>query len=160
IARKGTLFALLLTKLYLVLLIAGGISVLVVPWALPVPWYAAVLVFLVGLAGWGWLFGKRGLLCARAFEKTLFSAYGPATPLSAVRRENIDHVICATELRASQQVFFSGDFVWSYSLGHGRPGDLALARAVQASASFPGGFPAVRLSTAPHQFEGAPVGRE
>jgi len=160
IARKGTLFALLLTKLYLVLLIAGGISVLVVPWALPVPWYAAVLVFLVGLAGWGWLLGKRGLLCARAFEKTLFSANGQATPLSAVRRENIDHVICATELRASQQVFFSGDFVWSYSLGHGRPGDLALARAVQASASFPGGFPAVRLSTAPHQFEGAPVDRE
>ncbi|HZN01486.1 MAG TPA: hypothetical protein VFB70_18930, partial [Pyrinomonadaceae bacterium] len=49
-----------------------------------------------------------------------------------------------------------GDFVYSYALGYGVPGNLSLASAVQASADFPGGFPPTVLSTKGLNFVGAP----
>src|SRR5262249_32149476 len=158
IAKLGTLFAPLLSKLYLVVLIVGGCLVLAAPVAVPGAWYFRLFGVLLGLAVWGWIFGLRGRVCAYAFEKTMFSSDGHATPLSAVKKKELDHVICATDLRSSEQVFFSGDFVYSYQLGHGVPADLALAKAVQASAAFPGGFPPAHLPTRRHDFTGAPSG--
>lgn len=157
IAKSGTLFAPVFTKLYLVALIGGAVLVFAPFVAVSDPWYVRLLAFVLVLTLWGWLFGLRGLVCARAFTRTLFSREGRATSLSDLKKKGLDHVICATELRSAEQVYFSGDFVYSYWLGHGQPADLALARAVQASAAFPGGFPPARLPTKRHAFAGAPT---
>lgn len=157
IAKSGTLFAPLFTKLYLTVLIVSAVLVFATFVVVPGAWYVRLLAFLVGLMVWGWLFGKRGVVCARAFRTTLFSPAGRATTLSELKKESLDHVICATDLRAAEQVYFAGDFVYSYWLGHGQPANLALARAVQASACFPGGFPPAYLSTKRHAFTGAPT---
>jgi hypothetical protein len=117
IAKSGTLFAPLFTKVYLLMLGAAGLLVLIIPAIRPVPWYVRVLLFFIGLAGWGWLFGSRGRVCARAFGTTLFSPNGRQTTLDQVKKPDLDHVICSTELRSAEQVYFSGDFVYSYALG-------------------------------------------
>jgi hypothetical protein len=105
---------------------------------------------------WGWFFGLRGLVCARAFNSTLFSPDGRATKLDQLKKTDLDHVICSTEFRSAEQVYFAGDFVYSYALGYGVPAGLSLARAVQSSAAFPGGFPPSVLPTKEHNFTGAP----
>lgn len=156
IAKSGTLFAPLLTKVYLLVLFAGALLVMGIPLIVPGAWYVRLLLFVAGLAVWGWLFGARGLLCARAFRITLFSPSGRETTLGELKKRDLDHVICSTEFRSAEQVYFSGDFVYSYALGHGGPAKLSLARAVQASAAFPGGFPPAILPTKQHQFTGAP----
>jgi len=156
IANSGTLFAPLFTKIYLGILAVVGILVIAVPALAPVPWYLRILLFVAGTFIWGWIFGARGRVCARAFNSTLFSPHGRGTRLSDVKKTGLDHVICSTELRSAEQVYFAGDFVYSYALGFGVPGDLSLAKAVQASASFPGGFPPAILPTKRHHFKGAP----
>jgi len=162
IAKRGTLFAPFFTKLYLAFLIAIGIAWLLLVIAelfwLPWPCWLSLVTFIAGLVVLDLIFGLRGRVCARAFETTLFSPGGKSTPLAAVRKSNLDHVICASELRASQQVYFSGEFIYSYLFGHGIPADVSLARAVQASASFPGGFPAARVSTKHLEFAGGVKG--
>jgi len=157
IAKRGTLFAPILTKLYLLVIIIGAVLVfvpLVKEWG---NWYLRLLAFVLSLAVWGWVFGKRGVLCGHAYQKTLFSPTGRPTLLSQLNRNGIDHVICAAELRSAVQVCFSGSFVYSYWHGHGEPDDLGLARAVQASACFPGGFPPARFPAKRHKFTGAPT---
>lgn len=156
IAKSGTLFAPLFTKIYLLVLISGGLSVFVIPAILPGPWYVRLLLFFIGLAVWAWFFGVRGRVCARAFGVTLFSPNGRQTTLDELKKPDLDHVICSTELRSAEQVYFAGDFVYSYALGYGEPAKLPLARAVQASAAFPGGFPPATLPTRQHKFTGAP----
>lgn len=156
IATSGTLFAPLFTKVYLLLLGVTGLLVLITPALVPAPWYLRGLLFFIGLAVWGWLFAARGRVCARAFGTTLFSPGGRQTTLEDVKKPELDHVICSTEVRSAEQVYFAGDFVYSYALGCGEPAKLLLARAVQASAAFPGGFPPATLSTKPHKFIGAP----
>jgi len=156
IANSGTLFAPLATKIYLAILVIVGILVIAVPAFAPVPWWARILLFVGGTFVWGWIFGARGRVCARAFNSTLFSPGGRETKLSDVKKPDLDHVICSTEFRSAEQVYFAGDFVYSYALGFGVPAKLPLARAVQASAAFPGGFPPSILSTKQHQFTGAP----
>ena len=156
IAKSGTLFAPFFTKFYLAILVVAGILVVLIPAIAPVPWYARLLLFFIGLTLWGYIFAARGRVCARAFNSTLFSPNGQGTKLADIKRENLDHVICSTEFRSAEQVYFAGDFVYSYALGHGVPGELSLARAVQASAAFPGGFPPSTLPTKDHKFTGAP----
>jgi hypothetical protein len=156
IAKSGTLFAPLFTKVYLLLLGAWGLLVVIGPAVLPGPWYLRLLLFFIGVVVWGWLFGVRGRVCARAFGTTLFSPNGRQTTLDQVKKPDLDHVICSTELRSAEQVYFSGDFVYSYALGYGEPAKLLLAQAVQASAAFPGGFPPATLPTKQHNFIGAP----
>ncbi len=155
IALKGTLFDPFLSKLYLVVLIGWGIVALVVPlidWA---PWYVRLVVFIVLVASWGWFFGKRGALCASALRKTLFSPEGRTTTLSQIKKDGLDHVICSTELRSAEQMYFAGDFVYNFALGHGKPADMTLAQAVQASAAYPGGFPPATLPARRHDFTDA-----
>ena len=156
IANKGTLFAPFFTKFYLVILFVTGILALAIPAILPVAWYVRILLFFIGITLWGWIFAARGRVCARAFNTTLFSPNGRTTKLAQIKKDNLDHVICSTEFRSAQQVYFGGDFVYSYAFGHGVPAELSLARAVQASAAFPGGFPPSTLSTKQHNFTGAP----
>lgn len=156
IAKSGTLFAPLLTKIYVAILIIGGIAAFLVPLIVPVPSYLRLLLFFVLVTLWGWLLGARGRVCARAFARTLFSPNGRETTLAQVKKDNLDHVICSTEFRSAEQVYFAGDFVYSYALGCGVPGSLSLARAVQASAAFPGGFPPSVLPAGDHKFTGAP----
>jgi len=156
IVKSGTFFAPLLTKVYVALLIVGLIAAVAIPIWIPVAWYLRILLFLVLLVVWGWLFGKRGSVCARAFNATLFSPNGRATALARIKKNDLDHVICATELRSAEQVYFGGDFIYSFWLGHGVPANLPLARAVQASACFPVGFPPTNLPTKQHRFTGAP----
>jgi predicted acylesterase/phospholipase RssA len=156
IANSGTLFAPLLTKIYLVILVVAGILVFAIPALWPGPWWVRLLLFFALTMVWGWIFGVRGRVCARAFNTTLFSPGGRETKLSDIKKPDLDHVICSTEFRSAEQVYFAGEFVYSFALGHGVPGNLPLASAVQASAAFPGGFPPTVLSTKQHRFEGAP----
>jgi hypothetical protein len=156
IATKGTFFAPLFTKLYLLLLIVAFLLALVISVIAPVPALVRIILFVVLLMLWDWLFLMRGLVCAHAFKTTLFSPGGRETKLADIKKENLDHVICSTEFRSAEQVYFAGDFVYSFALGFGVPGDLSLARAVQSSADFPGGFPPVALPTKRHNFTGAP----
>ena len=156
IANVGTLFAPLFTKIYLAILGISGLAAVVVPAIVPAPWYLRILLFLILITVWGWIFSERGRVCARAFGTTLFSPAGRETKLSQIKKDNLDHVICSTEFRSAEQVYFGGDFIYSYALGYGVPADLPLARAVQASAAFPGGFPPSTLPTKRHNFTGAP----
>jgi len=155
IANKGTFLAPLSTKVYIAILLLTGVLVFV-PFFTDWMWLVRLAFFLGMLFVFGVVFARRGRVCARAFERTLFSKNGRATRLRDIARPNIDHVLCATELRSAEAVFFSGTFVYSYCLGHGIPSDLNLARAVQASACFPGGFPPARIKGAQHSFTGAP----
>jgi hypothetical protein len=157
IATRGTLFVPLLTRLYLATVVAWAFLVFWPFYGMSGGWAARLAAFVALLAAWGWLFGARGAICAHAFERTLYSPAGSATLLRGVQRKT-DHVICATDLRSAEQVYLSGDFVYSYWLGHGGPGALHLARAVQASAALPGAFPPVRLPTRQHAFTGAATG--
>jgi hypothetical protein len=156
IAKSGTLFAPLLSKIYVALLVIWGLAALIVPWTIDVPWYGRIILFLIALTLWGWFLALRGRLCARAFRVTLFSPNKQTTKLSQITKPDMDHVICSTEFRSAEQVYFGGDFVYSYALGLGVPADLSLASAVQSSAAFPGGFPPSSLPTAPHNFQGTP----
>ena len=156
IANSGTLFAPLLTKVYVVILVVVGILVFLIPAIVTAPWYWRIVMFFVGLMVWGWILGVRGRVCFHAYKSTLYSPNGRVTRLADVKRDDLDHVICSTEFRSAEQVYFAGDFVYSYALGLGVPAELSLARAVEASAAFPGGFPPSVLSTKQHKFEGTP----
>ena len=156
VAHVGTLWASWTTWVYIVAL-AVGLGVVFAVWWLPVdlPW--RVICFVLGLAGWGLLAGLRGRVCALAFRRTLYSADGSPTLLREIEHKNVQHVICATDVRAGHHVYFSGDFVYSYRLGWGSPAEFRLADAVQVSAAFPGLFPPRWLATKQHSFvDGAP----
>ena len=113
-----------------------------------------MICFVLGLAGWGLLASLRGTTCTLAFRRTLYSTGRRPTLLREIERKNVQHVICATDVRAGHHVYFSGDFVCSYRLGWGCPAEFPLADAVQASAAFPGGFPPRWLATKQHGFVG------
>lgn len=151
VAHVGTLWASWTTWVYIVAL-AVGLGVVFAVWWLPVdlPW--RVICFVLGLAGWGLLAGLRGRVCALAFRRTLYSADGSPTLLREIEHKNVQHVICATDVRAGHHVYFSGDFVYSYRLGWGSPAEFRLADAVQVSAAFPGLFPPRWLATKQHGF--------
>lgn len=153
IAHRGTLFAPWLSKLYLLVLAAGLPAAFLPLWLLDAAWGFRVLAWLALLVAWGWLAGKRGWICARAFRSTLFAPGGSATLLNNIATR-VSHVICSTELRTAQSVYFSGDFVYAFALGPGVPGGMPLYQAVQASAAFPGGFPPARLPARRHGFQG------
>lgn len=154
IAHRGTLYAPWLSKLYLALLVLGLIAAFLLPlWLMHTHWGWKVLVILSSLLVWGWLAGKRGWMCAQAFRSTLFAPNGKTTLLRNIANR-VCHVICATELRAAQSVYFSAEFAYSYEFGPGQAGSMGLYQAVQASAAFPGGFPPARLPAREHLFQG------
>lgn len=146
VAQRGTLFAPWTTKLYLLVLVLVAVAVVAPFVLLSTALWIQIVAALGVLIVLGWLFSMRGRVCALAFRKTLFAPDAPATRLNELRTA-VAHVICATELRTAQRVYFSGKFIYAWWFGHGQPGTVTLARAVQASAAFPGGFPPARLAT-------------
>ncbi|MYI47130.1 MAG: hypothetical protein F4123_12270 [Gemmatimonadetes bacterium] len=153
VAHLGTLWASWTTWVYIVTLAVGLVAAFAL-WWLPVDLVWRKICFVSGLVGCGLLAGLRGRVCALAFRRTLYSADGSPTLLREIERDNVQHVICATDVRAGHHVYFSGDFVCSYRLGWGSPAECRLADAVQASAAFPGGFPPRWLATKQHSFVG------
>lgn len=151
IGRRGTLWASPLTWAYLAVLVLAALAALVGVWFLPIGLGWRVLVFLAAVLVVAWFASLRGWICARSFARTLFSPNGTPTRLEETARP-VDHVICATDLHAGEHAYFSGRFVCSYRFGFGKPGDLGLHDAVQASAAYPGGFPARWLRSSRHEF--------
>ena len=151
VAHYGTLWASWTMWLYMVTLCISLLGVFAL-WWLPVDLLARIIYFVLGLAIWG-LFAKlRNKMCALAFQSTLYSADGRPTLLREIQRKSVQHIICGTDVRAGQHVYFSSDFVCSYRLGWGCPGELHLADSVQVSAAYPGGFPPRWLPTSQHKF--------
>ncbi len=151
VSTKGTLWTAPLTYAYLVLLVAILAVATVLCFPLEGVWPFAV--WAVALTVVGWLARQRGWIAARAFDRALFRG-------AALSRLNptTDHIICSCDLQTSEAVYFSGRFVYSYRLGWGVPGDLPLARAVQASACLPGAFAPVVLPIERHHFTLAGAG--
>jgi predicted acylesterase/phospholipase RssA len=154
VAGRGTLFGARVTWLYLCGLVILAAADLVGSWFLPIALGFRILVFLAGVFIVAEVAAIRGWVCGRAFGATLFSPNGGRPTELADINTGVDHVICATELHAGENVYFSGRFVSSYRFGFGKPGKLPLHIAVQASAAFPGGFPATWLRTRRFGFVG------
>jgi predicted acylesterase/phospholipase RssA len=153
IAQKGTVLPPnLLTGAYLLALGILVLGAIVGVWFLPWPVGLRVVAFFVALALVGLVAALRGTVTALAFRRTLFSPEGSPTRLAGVH-SNVDHVFCATDLHAGENVYFSKRFVCSFRLGWGEPGDLKLEVPVQASACLPGAFPPRWLRIAPHRFQ-------
>jgi len=154
IASSGTLFASWITWLYLGALIVGFLACMT-PFITSWPWWFSGLVCIAALLCWSFLLlERRGAVCGHVFGRLLYWRNGRATLLRDTTNEDLDHVICATDLHAGEHVYFSGRFICSYRLGWGEPADLRLDQAVQASAAFPGAFPVRWFRTAPHNFQG------
>lgn len=151
VAHLGTLWASWTTWGYVVALFIALLAVIAL-WWLPVDLLWRKICFVSGLVGSGLLAGLRGRVCALALRRTLYTADGSSTLLRDIERDNVQHVICATDVRAGHHVYFSGGFVCSYRLGWGGPAEFRLADAVQVSAAFPGLFPPRWLPTKQHGF--------
>ena len=155
VARLGTLWASWTTWAYIVTLCLTPPAVFSI-WWFPLDLSMRVVGFIAGLAFLTVLASRRGSVCALALRRTLYSKDGQPTRLRDIHSTNVQHIVCATEVRGGEHVYFSGDFMCSYRLGWGCPADVGLADAVQVSAAFPGAFPPRWLSTAQHNFaEGA-----
>ena len=151
VSTRGTLWRAPLTWAYLALMAAVLVAATVL--CFPLEGLGPFAVWVVALAVVGWLARQRGWIAARSLDRALFrgahlSRLNPTT----------DHVICSCDLQTAESVFFSGRFVYSYRLGWGEPGDLPLARAVQASACLPGAFAPVVLPIDRHRFTLAGAG--
>lgn len=152
IARRGTLWASPLTKLYLAVLLLL-LAAPVVVWFLPLALWLRAVLFVCALVLLGLVAQLRGVVCGRAYARTLFSPSGRPTGLAEITAD-LAHVFCATDLHAGEHVYFSGRFVCAYRFGLGEPGDVGLHTVVQASAAYPGGFPPRWLRTSRHSFQG------
>jgi hypothetical protein len=112
----------------------------------------AVLILFIPLT---WLLSIRGKICRKAFAEILFSSQNKqALFLDSLSNDNINHVICATELHADQHIYFSSNFVYSYPCGFGSSESTTLAEAVQASAAFPPLLPPIKVKSFPFHFTG------
>ena len=153
VSTKGTLWSAPFTWAYLILM--GLILLAATLLCFPLGGLAALAVWTVALVVVGWLARQRGWVAARAFDRALYRG-------AELRNLNpsTDHVICSCDLQSAKAVFFSGRFVYSYPLGWGVPGDLPLARAVQASACLPGAFAPVVLPIERHDFSLAGAGEQ
>jgi len=141
IANRGTLFAWRGTRIYLAALGVFGLGIFLV-WLLPWYWLLRLALFVAALMAWDFvLLRRRGIICGWSYAATLFRRAGSAAKLADIRRDSIDHVVCATHLHAGEHMYFSGGFVYAYRFGWGTPGDLPLHVPVQASTAVPGAFP-------------------
>jgi hypothetical protein len=136
----ATVFRGWLPRLYIALIGLSLLWALGGPWVLPAPAAVRFLLTLLALALWIWIIAaRRSWVCEWAYERTFFSPGGRPTLLRETSGE-LDHVVCATELQSSEQLYFAKDFVYGYRYGVGSPGEMTLARAVQASACLPIAF--------------------
>jgi hypothetical protein len=148
---RGTLWRSPLTYAYVVLLVAILVAATVL--CFPLEGVGPFVVWVAALVLVGWLVGRRGSIAAHAFDRSLFRGADLAR-----LNPTTDHVIGTCDLQTAESVFFSGRFVYSYRLGWGVPGDLPLARAVQASACPAGVFAPRVTPIARHRFSLAGAG--
>jgi hypothetical protein len=133
-----------------VALLAGivlGLVLAIAAWFIPGPdWLQAALCVLGLIVALG-LTQARSLIADRVFRRLLFrTPAGQAIRLKDLNA-SVTHVLCATEVQSKVHAYFSRAFAYSYEYGASTgAGDLQLSTAVQASACFPGGFPARSLS--------------
>jgi len=127
-------------------LVVSVFATLVCPWLLPVGAAWQIAIFVTAVVVTAWIAGQRGNVCGAAYRKTLFSPGGRTTLIRDLERR-ASSVWCATDLRTARQVYFGPRYIYGYTLGCAAPADVALHKAVQASAAFPGGFPPTRIST-------------
>jgi predicted acylesterase/phospholipase RssA len=159
ISTKGTLFAWSGTWIYVTALGVSGLGIFLV-WLLPWYWLLRLALFIVALAAWDFvLLRRRGIICGWSYASTLFRRGGSVAKLGDIRRDSIDHVVCATHLHAGEHMYFSGKFVYAYRFGWGTPGDLPLHVPVQASTAVPGAFPPRWVRSARLGLHGATVPR-
>lgn len=160
LSTRGSLFAPLRTKLYIVALVVGLLVALVAPWFITgvgFGWRLAMVIGgLVSIVALAWL---RGRICRSAFRDELFSPGASPTKLVDMH-EGVDHVICATDLQSGDHLYFARDIVSGYQFGLGTPGDVDLADAAGASAALPGGFPPVSIPTAKFGFTNGKGGKD
>jgi len=166
LSRTGTLWGWWGTYVYLLVTVSLFALAALWPWWLDDAWLVRVaanlqvgvrtLLALLSVAlVWQLLAVRRAVICRWALQRTLLKDdQGRPTLLENVRRDQLDHVLCATDLHVGEHVYFSGKFVYSFRLGLGTPGPLTVAHAAQASAGFPGGFMPTYLPTAPLKFSG------
>jgi predicted acylesterase/phospholipase RssA len=151
IATRGTVYSSKWMRFYLAALLVSLVGIAGI-WMVPLP--RAVRLFTMGVAVLAWIWkgwSSRGVVAARALADTILSKDRHETLLREVSKIP-EHVFCATEIHAGEHVYFSAGFVGSYRLGWGEPADLLLCDVVQASASFPVGFPPRRFPTTRHRF--------
>jgi hypothetical protein len=131
-------------------LLAGiglGLLLAVAAWFLPVPEWLSVVLFLVGLVLALALIEARSVVADRIFRRLLFTTPDGKSIRLEDMRSAVTHVLCATEVQSKVHAYFSRAFAYSYEYGVSTSaGELQLSTAVQASACFPGGFPARSLS--------------
>jgi hypothetical protein len=156
IVHHGTLFANCLTKAYLGFLIVLALGGLVGPWLLPVWWAIRLGLFVIGALVVGSVAWLRGAICIRAFRAALFAPAGQRSRLMNLCG-TVDHVLCATDLRSGDHVYFARDIVYGYRFGVADPATVDLATAVYASAALPGAFPPLRLRINRGGFAGMPM---
>ncbi|HEV2887772.1 MAG TPA: patatin-like phospholipase family protein [Jatrophihabitans sp.] len=127
--------------------IALGLVLAVAAWFLPVPDWLQLLLFLAGLVLALGLTQARSVVADRIFRRLLFQTPdGKAIRLKDMYA-SVTHVMCATEVQSKVHAYLARAFAYSYEFGTSTgAGDLQLSTAVQASACFPGGFPARSLS--------------
>ncbi|MGE0881754.1 MAG: patatin-like phospholipase family protein [Acidimicrobiia bacterium] len=147
LSTEGTIWSQPITYLYLGSMLAVAAAATVADFPLDV--IPALGVWIVALVVIGWLSTKRSALANHTFDRKLY--HGAKL---AELNTTVDHVLCATDYQTAEHVYFSGRFVNSYRLGWGVPADLALSRAVQASAALPGAFNPVKLPIGRHRFQG------
>lgn len=151
LAKTGTVLPPSLVSAGYLVVVLVVVLALVGVWFAPSPLGWRLAGFVGALVVFGVVAGLRGLVVSRALARTLFSPEGHPTSLAEGNR-SLDHVICAADLHAGENVYFSPGFVCSYRLGWGEPGDLPLHVAVQCSAALPGALPPRWLPTARHRF--------
>ncbi len=150
VALKGSLFAYPPTYLLLAAVAIMAVPALLLSLIL-CPGWLALLVVVAAAFLCGALAQLRSLIAAKSFDSVFFRG----APLSDMH-DSVTHVVCATELQTGLSAYFAGSFVYNYECRWGAPGDLPLARAVQASAALPGAFNVVSLPVSRHGFPGTP----
>ena len=110
--------------------------------------WLVVPIVVTGALLWlaGRVFARRSEAVERALGSELLARDGRPTRLAAVDGP-VHHVFCTSELQAGDHCYFSPRLVYCYRAGAGRPNDLDLASAVQASACLPGAFLPRELDT-------------
>jgi predicted acylesterase/phospholipase RssA len=138
LATSGTLWRSWLTYAFLAVMVAVVVATGLLVAVAPLAW--SWVIVLAGLVVLGWVAQRRSAVAVLAFDRALYSRRGVKD-----MHDTVTHVVCAADFQTAEQVYFSSRFVYSWRTGWGTPGDLRLARAVQASACLPGAFAPVRF---------------